>query len=107
MIYFAHFQIVIHIFNEVLYYNTFHKYSSSIGLATWAQLINILAPILIDEKGSIAQTSYYQMQYYRQLARPIYIPCSASLPLLANGIQALNISATSSEDGKGDSPFRR
>ncbi|HZL09745.1 MAG TPA: alpha-L-arabinofuranosidase C-terminal domain-containing protein [Prolixibacteraceae bacterium] len=82
-----------------IFFNIFHKHASSIGLATWAQLVNILAPILTDEKGSIAQTTYFPMQYYRQHAGPINVPCSAASPLLANGIPALNISATSSENG--------
>ena len=83
-----------------LYFNMFHKHASSIGLATWAQLVNILAPILTDEKGSIVQTTYYPLQYYRQHAGPINVPCSSTSPLLANGIPALNISATSSANGK-------
>lgn len=82
-----------------IFFNIFHKHASSIGLATWAQLVNVLAPILTDEKGSIAQTTYFPMQYYRQHAGPINVPCSATSPLLANGIPALSVSATTSAKG--------
>ncbi len=82
-----------------IFFNIFHKHASSIGLATWAQLVNVLAPILTDEKGSIAQTTYFPMQYYRQHAGPINVPCSATSPLLANGIPTLSVSATTSAKG--------
>ena len=34
-----------------IFFNIFHKHASSIGLAAWAQLVNILAPILTDENS--------------------------------------------------------
>ena len=88
-----------HALGVAMYYNIFHKKASSVGLATWAQLVNIIAPILTDEKGSIAQTTYFPMKYYRQHAGPVNVPCSVSSPLLDNGIESLNVSVTSSASG--------
>jgi alpha-N-arabinofuranosidase len=88
-----------HALGIAMYFNIFHKHAASIGLATYAQLVNILAPILTDENGSIAQTIYFTMDYYRRHAGPISMPYSANSPLLDNGIPALNISATTSTDG--------
>lgn len=88
-----------HALGVAIFFNTFHKHASSIGLATWAQLVNILAPILTDEEGSITQTVYYPMQYYRKHAGPVYIPCTASSPSIANGTPSLSISATASTNG--------
>ncbi|MGQ8337783.1 alpha-L-arabinofuranosidase C-terminal domain-containing protein [Sunxiuqinia sp. A32] len=88
-----------HALGVAMFFNTFHKHASSIGLATWAQLVNILAPILTDEDGSITQTVYYPMQYYRKHAAPVNIPCTASSPSIANGMPSLSISATASTNG--------
>lgn len=47
--------------------NMFQRHADAVGLATWAQTVNVLAPIMTNEKAAVAQTIYYPMALYRQL----------------------------------------
>jgi alpha-N-arabinofuranosidase len=85
--------------------NLFHKYSGRVGLATWAQMVNILAPVLSDKEGSVAQTIFYPMKYYRENAGNKSIKFKSVSPLLENGIPVLNVSVTSANEGKNITLF--
>ncbi|MEH6304207.1 alpha-L-arabinofuranosidase C-terminal domain-containing protein [Olivibacter sp. CPCC 100613] len=74
--------------------NSIQRQAQMIGMANWAQLVNILAPIMSDEKSSIKQTLFYALQAYRDYSLPEAIKASASSPLLEDQIQALDISAS-------------
>jgi len=47
--------------------NIFHRNADVIGMATWAQTVNVLAPIMTNASGSFCQTIYYPMELYRRL----------------------------------------
>jgi len=49
--------------------NLFHRHADVIGLATWAQMVNVLGPIMTNRKGSICQTVFYPLELYRRYCR--------------------------------------
>jgi alpha-L-arabinofuranosidase len=48
------------------YLNLFLRRASSIRMATWSQTVNVLGCIMTDKEGSIPQTVYSPLQYYRE-----------------------------------------
>jgi alpha-N-arabinofuranosidase len=46
--------------------NLFHRHCDLISLATWAQIVNVLAPIMTNEDGSICQTVFHPLELYRR-----------------------------------------
>jgi len=48
-------------------YNIMIRNGDVVGMATWAQTVNTLAPIMTSPTGSIVQTIYHPMVLYRQL----------------------------------------
>ncbi len=48
-------------------YNIMIRNGDIVGMATWAQTVNTLAPIMTSPTGSIVQTIYHPMALYRQL----------------------------------------
>ena len=45
--------------------NLFQRNADLVGLATWAQTVNVLAPIMTSKDGSFCQTVYTPLQAYR------------------------------------------
>lgn len=39
--------------------NAMQRHAGCIGLATWAQLVNVIAPIQADHHGSVRQTIFH------------------------------------------------
>jgi alpha-L-arabinofuranosidase len=48
------------------YLNMFIRRAASIRVATWSQAVNILGCILTDVRGSVVQSVYYPLRYYRE-----------------------------------------
>ena len=80
--------------------NGIHRQAQLIGMANWAQLVNILAPIMSDEKGSIKQTIFYPLKAYRDYSLPEAIKATASSPLLEDQVPVLDISASIDRQSK-------
>ncbi len=78
----------------------FYRNHDLIGLATWAQTVNVLAPIMTDGQKAWVQTVYLPLQEYRARMLPKYVPVRVSAPALAGAPAALDVVATQSEDGK-------
>ena len=56
-----------HALGVAKFLNIFQRNADVIGLATWAQTVNVLAPIMTNADSSFCQTVYYPMELYRRL----------------------------------------
>jgi alpha-N-arabinofuranosidase len=81
-----------HALGVATFLNIFQRNAAVIGLATWAQTVNVLAPIMTNETTSICQTIYYPLALYRRLCGP------HSVAVAPTGVATLDVSA--STDGK-------
>jgi alpha-N-arabinofuranosidase len=59
-----------HALGVATFLNIFQRNAAAIGLATWAQTVNVLAPIMTNDTTSICQTVYYPLALYRRLCGP-------------------------------------
>jgi len=80
--------------------NIFHRNADIIGLATWAQLVNVLAPIMSDKNGSYIQTIYAPLQAYRNYSESNDLPVRIKSSLLAPDINAVDAVAGISDNQK-------
>jgi len=80
-----------HALGVACFLNMFQRHADVIGLATWAQTVNVLAPVMTTDKEIVCQTIYYPMALYRQLcgSRNVLttidcaaLPNSENLPIL-------------------------
>jgi alpha-N-arabinofuranosidase len=83
-------------------YNIVIRNADSVGVATWALLVNTLAPIISDSTSSICQTIYYVMSLFRQVCgnRSLLIHCDSpklNLPGAAE-LPCLDVSASQKTD---------
>jgi alpha-N-arabinofuranosidase len=87
-----------HALGTATMFNVMIRQSSVVGMATWAQTVNVLAPIMTNEKASVCQTIYYPMQFYRKHTGNISLKCevkSSDLQIQASeGSPTLDVSAT-------------
>ncbi|UZR95341.1 alpha-L-arabinofuranosidase C-terminal domain-containing protein [Chondrinema litorale] len=77
--------------------NVFHRQSANVTMANWAQSVNILGAILANKKGSIEQTVFYPLQYFRKyLGTSLLNVETSDIPTLTDDktISALDISST-------------
>jgi len=87
--------------------NVIQRQSQTVTLATFAQMVNVLAPIFTNDKGSFCQTIYHSLQLYREHSGNWSLLCEAeSMPLLdgegkSSVSNCLDISATY-HDQKGE-----
>lgn len=63
-------------------------------MANWAQMVNILAPIMTNEKTSIRQTVFYPLQAYRQYNLKESIYTSVDTHSIEDDLKAIDVSAT-------------
>jgi alpha-L-arabinofuranosidase len=63
-------------------YNILIRNADVVGMATWAQTVNVLAPIMSDAKGSIRQTIYFVMDLYRRFCGARQIAVELPSPVL-------------------------
>jgi len=83
-----------HALGVACFLNIFQRNAAAIGLATWAQTVNVLAPIMTNETTSICQTIYYPLELYRRLCG------TRSVAVTTTGADALDVAASTSADGK-------
>ena len=80
--------------------NTIHRNASHIGVANWAQLVNILAPIMTNEKTSVRQTVFFPLKEYRALSLHESIRVKSVSPIVEGELQSMDVSATIDRDKK-------
>ncbi len=80
--------------------NIFCRNSDIIGVATWAQLVNVLAPIMTNATGSFGQTVYTPLQAYRKYTEKSYLPVSIISPSMDKNQKMIDAIASISDDRK-------
>lgn len=80
--------------------NLFQRNADIIGLATWAQMVNVLAPIMTTKEGSYHQTVYTPLQAYRQFSQKNNLPIVVNSPEIENQFKFIDASASISDDKK-------
>lgn len=83
--------------------NMFHRQADLIGMATLAQMVNVLAPILTSEKASICQTIFYPLELYAKHCGGWSVEARCESPRLEEEgagecLSCLDLSATWSEE---------
>jgi alpha-N-arabinofuranosidase len=78
----------------------FQRNADIIGLATWAQTVNVLAPIISTEAGSFRQTVYTPLQAYRQYSQKNNLPIVVNSPEIENKLKIIDATASISDDKK-------
>lgn len=84
--------------------NAMHRHAGVIGLATWAQMVNVIAPIQTSRTGSVRQTVFHPLALYAEHCGTLSVAASCESPPLGAGaapaLPALDVSATCGEDLK-------
>jgi len=88
-----------HALGVATFLNLFQRHSASIGMATWAQTVNVLAPIMADSLGSYRQTIFTPLKAFRDYAGKYTLRSSAVSPEMEPGIKALDVSSSITEKG--------
>lgn len=84
--------------------NVIQRQSQTVTMATFAQLVNILAPIFTNENGSFRQTIYHPLQVYREHCGNWKLSCEAKSMMLLDEAgeetksACLDVSATYHDD---------
>ena len=81
--------------------NAMQRHSEIIGFATWAQMVNVIAPIQADKNGSIRQTVFHPLALFAKHSRNWNVPVRCDSPLLADRkLPALDVVASvADQDG--------
>lgn len=78
--------------------NAMRRHPGVIGLATWAQMVNVIAPIQTDAKGSVRQTVFHPLALYARHSGHWSLAAHCESPPLAGeakpALPALDVSAT-------------
>ena len=80
--------------------NIFQRNSDIIGLATWAQTVNVLAPIMTSKEGSFCQTVYTPLQAFRKYTLENHLDAEVNSPKFESNQQSVDATATISDDFK-------
>lgn len=88
-----------HALGVASFLNLFQRHSTSVGLATWAQTVNILAPIMTNASGSYRQTVFTPLKAFRDYAGKYTLAAETVSPETVGGIKALDVSASVNEKG--------
>lgn len=80
--------------------NMFQRNADIIGLATWAQTVNVLAPIMTTKQGSYRQTVYTPLQAYRKYCQKNNLPIVVTSPELVDKLKLIDATASISDDNK-------
>ena len=89
-----------HALGTAAFLNMFYRHHDLIGLATWAQTVNVLAPIMTSPDSAWTQTVYRPLVEYRRRMLPRHLPLTVSAPPTPGAPLALDAVATMSEDGR-------
>ena len=88
-----------HALATACFMNTILRSADFVGMANWAQMVNILAPIMADEQTSIRQTVFYPLREYRAQALSQTVKTETTSPAVDGNLQALNVVCTMSKTG--------
>lgn len=80
--------------------HTYQKNADIIGIATWSQMVNVLAPIMTTEQGSYRQTVYTPLQAYRQYSQQNNLFVTTDTPKTKDEHQVIDATASISDDQK-------
>ncbi|QHS63718.1 alpha-N-arabinofuranosidase [Chitinophaga agri] len=90
-----------HALGTATFFNIMIRQASIVGMATWAQTVNVLAPIMTSKTASVCQTIYYPMQFYRRHAGNISLKAAVTTPDLqvpgSKDAKALDVAVTMHE----------
>lgn len=80
--------------------NAMQRHAETIGFATWAQLVNVIAPLLAGPDGSVRQTVFHPLALYAKhcTGRSVAASCE-SPPLDGSPLPALDVAAAVRDDG--------
>lgn len=78
--------------------NAIHRSASYIEMANWAQMINILAPIMTSENASVRQTVFFPLKEYRATALSESVSAIANSFSVDEELNALDVSAVVDRD---------
>lgn len=73
--------------------NVMQRQCHTVTMATFAQMVNILAPIFTNENGSFCQTIYHPLQLYREHCGNWKLSCEAESMMLSDGDGITTVSA--------------
>ena len=80
--------------------NMFQRNADIIGLATWAQTVNVLAAIMTTEQGSYCQTVYTPLQAYRHYCQQNNLHTLVNTPESRDNVKVIDATASISNDKK-------
>jgi alpha-N-arabinofuranosidase len=84
--------------------NAMHRHPNLIGFATWAQMVNVIAPIQTDRQNSVRQTVFHPLALYAKHCGDWSVVARCESPALeaagpGQPLPALDISATARDQG--------
>jgi alpha-N-arabinofuranosidase len=88
-----------HALGVATFLNLFQRHSESIGMATWAQTVNVLAPIMTDANGSYRQTIFTPLKAFRDYAGKYALAATVNSPDMGSGIKSLDVASSVNEKG--------
>lgn len=80
--------------------NTIHRNAAHIAMANWAQMVNILAPIMTNKETSVRQTVFFPLKEYRAHSLDESISAKVTSPIIEDNLQSMNVSATIDREKK-------
>ncbi len=80
--------------------NVIHRNAEHIGMANWAQMVNILAPIMTNENTSVCQTIFFPLKEYRAHVLKESVFAKADSPLIDGDLPSLDVSASVDKEKK-------
>lgn len=83
-----------HALGTGVFLNIIMRNSDKVGLATWAQTTNVLAPIMTDKEGSIYQTVFYPLEYFRKYCGNISLKTQVESPIVEKKIKSLDVASS-------------
>ena len=83
-----------HALATAYYLNVFLRCADFVEMANWAQMVNILAPIMTSESAAVRQTVFYPLREYRHNTLGESVRVTTQSPSVDGNLQALNAVAT-------------
>ncbi len=83
-----------HALATACFLNAIMRCAGFVGMANWAQMVNILAPIMTNGQTSIRQTVFYPLREYRAQALGEMVKADAISPAVDGSLQALNVACS-------------
>ncbi|MDD4590954.1 MAG: alpha-L-arabinofuranosidase C-terminal domain-containing protein [Parabacteroides sp.] len=80
--------------------NVIQRCAEHIGMANWAQMVNILSPIRTNESTSVRQTVFFPLKEYRARALGESVSADVTSILVDKDLPAIDVSATIDREKK-------